>query len=115
MRLRSAVALLAAVLALVVALPVRVHGAAATDVTLPPGRPSAGPVPGLSVRYLPAAAVRPGEPGSIRVVELGPPNPVADLVFVHGHADRVDNHRHLFQAWAVAGCTSSPSTCPRTG
>jgi|GEM_PF-4450940 len=103
MRRRAGVALCAAVLALAVALPVRVLGAITTRVSLPAGQLTTGPVPGLQVRYLPASAVRRGEPGSIRVVDLPVTDPVADLIFVHGHADRADNHRDLFEAWAAAG------------
>ena len=104
MRTRSAIVLVAALLALVISLPVRVLGASAAHVALPPSKlTTTGPLPAMRITYLPAAAVRAGEPGSIRVVEYGRAHAVADLIFVHGHADRADNHRDLFRAWGAAG------------
>jgi alpha-beta hydrolase superfamily lysophospholipase len=99
---RLGVALLAAAVAAALALPVRVGSARVRD----SGRDAA--VPAQSERRLvesrlPAADVRTGEPGSFRVVQTAPDAPVADLIFLHGHADRVDNHRELFTDWAAAG------------
>ncbi|MEZ4617015.1 MAG: alpha/beta fold hydrolase [Caldilineaceae bacterium] len=34
---------------------------------------------------------------------LAPDAPVADILFIHGHADRLDNHGALFTAWRAAG------------
>lgn len=64
---------------------------------------TAGPVPGLRT-------------GTIRVPDLGggahrvrvgvvepPGEPVADVLFLHGHADRLDNHAALTTALARAG------------
>jgi alpha-beta hydrolase superfamily lysophospholipase len=98
---RLGVALLAAAVAAALALPVRVGPARVRD-----GGRDAGPTQSgqrLVESRLPAADVRTGEPGSFRVVQTVPEAPVADLIFLHGHADRVDNHRELFTAWSAAG------------
>ena len=47
------------------------------------------------------AFVRP--PGRLRVGIMAPAHPRADILFVHGHADRLDNHGPLFAAWNAAG------------
>jgi alpha-beta hydrolase superfamily lysophospholipase len=94
---RLGVALLAAVVAAGLAFPVRVGPARVRDnaVVVPSGS--------ATEFRLPARDVRGGESGSFRVLRVTPPAPVADLVFLHGHADRVDNHGLLFAALATAG------------
>jgi alpha-beta hydrolase superfamily lysophospholipase len=98
---RLGVALLAAAVAAAMALPVRVGPARVRD----SGRDAAPAQSGqrLVESRLPAADVRTGEPGSFRVVQVTPDASVADLIFLHGHADRVDNNRELFADWAAAG------------
>lgn len=95
---RLGVALLAAVVAAGLAFPVRVGPARVRD-----GAAVAPAAPGEVETRLAAGDVRSGESGSFRVVQTVPPVPVADLIFLHGHADRVDNHEILFTTWAVAG------------
>jgi alpha-beta hydrolase superfamily lysophospholipase len=92
---RLGVGLLAAVVAAALAFPVRVGPARVRAAVVPAGI--------AAESRLPAGDVRRGEPGSFRVVRVSPAEPVADLIFLHGHADRVDNHKLLFAAWAAAG------------
>lgn len=46
-----------------------------------------------------------GQPfGTVRVGVAAPPGtPAADLLFFHGHSDRMDNHQALFTAWRDSG------------
>lgn len=46
-----------------------------------------------------------GRPGGwVRVAVIPPAGrPVADVLFVHGHSDALDNHRDTFAAWTGAG------------
>jgi len=109
---RLGVALVAAAVAAALALPVRVGpaGVRAGAREPPPGSGS-----GLTESRLPAADVRTGEPGSFRVVRTAPAAPVADLIFLHGHADRADNHRAIFTAWAAAGISVIAVDLPSHG
>jgi alpha-beta hydrolase superfamily lysophospholipase len=99
---RLGIALFAAAVAAALALPVRV-GPADVRAGVREAGPPARSGQRLAESRLPAADVRTGEPGSFRVVRTAPDRPVADLIFLHGHADRVDNHRRLFAAWVAAG------------
>lgn len=73
-------------------------GSAATG-----GTPQPGPVAGLVVHRLDMGSIKPGAPGTVRMGMVAPPSPRADIVFVHGHADRLDNHAALMSAWVRAG------------
>ncbi len=57
----------------------------------------------LEIRYLSVAAIKPQAPGRMRIGIMAPANPRADILFIHGHADRLDNHGPLFAAWNAAG------------
>jgi pimeloyl-ACP methyl ester carboxylesterase len=57
----------------------------------------------LEIRYLSVEAIKPQAPGRMRVGIMTPANPRADILFIHGHADRLDNHGPLFAAWNAAG------------
>ncbi len=105
MKIRLLVGVVAALVALAVSLPVRVGAARPANTTLTDPEPIPALVAdaALTERFLPAAALRAGEPGQVRIVESTPLKPVADLVFLHGHADRADNHQELFAAWRQAG------------
>lgn len=72
-------------------------------------------LPGQTSRHWPAATFRPGAPGTVRVVQVRPRRPVAELLFVHGHADRADNHRELFAAWVAAGIQVTAVDLPSHG
>jgi pimeloyl-ACP methyl ester carboxylesterase len=107
---RLVAALAAAVVAVGLSLPVRVGPAA------PPSSPVAPLEAGEFL--VPGSALREGEPGSFRVIRTAPPPqqaPVADLVFLHGHADRVDHHRELFARWAQAGIAVVAPDLPSHG
>ena len=60
---------------------------------------------GLRLSWLPVASVKPGVPGGLlRFGELRPQaQPQVDVLFLHGHADRLDNHMALFRAWQHSG------------
>ncbi|MBO3130525.1 alpha/beta hydrolase [Dermatophilus congolensis] len=59
-------------------------------------------VPGLHTRQLDIGDLAGG--GTTRVGVLEPTIPaVADVLFIHGHADRLDNHRALFTSLAQRG------------
>ncbi|MEZ4730541.1 MAG: alpha/beta fold hydrolase [Caldilineaceae bacterium] len=60
-------------------------------------------VPGLQLGFLPVTSVKANAPGPMRVGVLTPDQPLADILFIHGHADRLDNHGPLFTAWRAAG------------
>lgn len=72
-----------------------------------PAAPPAGPsaiVPNLDILYLPVNDIKPAAPGYLRIGVMSPEaEPAADILFVHGHADRLDNHGPLFSAWREAG------------
>jgi pimeloyl-ACP methyl ester carboxylesterase len=57
----------------------------------------------LEIRFVSVAAIKPQAPGRLRVGIMAPANPRADILFIHGHADRLDNHGPLFAAWNAAG------------
>jgi alpha-beta hydrolase superfamily lysophospholipase len=105
MRTRLVVGVLAALIALALSLPVQVGIARPATVALTDPEPIPARIAeaALTERFMPAGALRRGEPGRIRIVESAPENPVADLLFLHGHADRADNHQELFAAWRQAG------------
>lgn len=107
---RLIIALVAAALAAASALPVRVGPAGARGVG--PAPPSQ---PGYTETMLPGREVRAGEPGSFRVGHWSSAAPVADLVFLHGHADRIDNHGELFTTWAKAGLNVIAADLPSHG
>lgn len=66
-------------------------------------RPAAGPVRGLATGVLSVPDLG-GGAHRVRVGVVAPPDePVADLLFLHGHADRLDNHAALFADLAAAG------------
>lgn len=66
-------------------------------------RPTDGPVSGLQTGFLSVPDLG-GGAHRVRVGVLAPKGePVADLLFLHGHADRLDNHAALFQDFAAAG------------
>jgi alpha-beta hydrolase superfamily lysophospholipase len=111
MKHRFIIGLLAAALTAALALPVRVG---------PAGAQGAGSArPGSTGEYtetrLPGHEVRAGEPGSFRVGLWTSQAPVADLVFLHGHADRIDNHKVLFTTWAQAGLNVIAADLPSHG
>jgi len=59
---------------------------------------------GMRMSFLPVRSIKPQVPGLLRLGVLEPATvPVADVVFLHGHADRLDNHMALFKAWAGGG------------
>ena len=60
---------------------------------------------GLRLSFMPVRSVKPGVPGGLlRFGELLPSGrPNADVLFLHGHADRLDNHMALFAAWQHSG------------
>ncbi|MEZ4683444.1 MAG: alpha/beta fold hydrolase [Caldilineaceae bacterium] len=60
-------------------------------------------MPGLALHFLDVRSVKADAPGEMRVGILAPDAPVADILFIHGHADRLDNHGALFTAWRAAG------------
>ncbi|MGU3410673.1 alpha/beta hydrolase [Microbacterium sp. M1A1_1b] len=65
--------------------------------------PTAGPVPGLQTGSLHVPDLG-GGAHRVRVGVLEPSGkPVADVLFLHGHADRLDNHAALFTDLAAAG------------
>lgn len=110
----SAVALTAGVLPLVVSTArtdatlrsdATARAAAPTGVTATPVRlrPTHGPVPGLLTGSLSVPDLG-GGAHRVRVGVVEPDGePVADLLFLHGHADRLDNHAALFTDLAAAG------------
>jgi pimeloyl-ACP methyl ester carboxylesterase len=60
-------------------------------------------VPGLVTSRIDVSGIS-GREGTVRIGVLEPEGePVADLIFLHGHADRLDNHRELFLAFAASG------------
>lgn len=62
------------------------------------------PVTGLRTYWLDVRGIKPDAPGQVRVGVVDPRGtPKADVLFLHGHGDRLDNHRQLFAAWAAAG------------
>lgn len=65
--------------------------------------PGAGGPAELTILYLPVNEIKPKAPGTMRVGIMAPARPLADIIFIHGHADRLDNHGPLFSAWAEAG------------
>jgi pimeloyl-ACP methyl ester carboxylesterase len=105
---RLGVALAAALVAAGLSLPVRVGPAR------PPEPAIATPVASEEFR-VPGDELRDGEPGSFRVLRTAPPEPVADLVFLHGHADRIDHHRDLYASWAQAGIAVVAPDLPSHG
>jgi len=60
-------------------------------------------MPGLALHTLDVRSIKPNAPGTMRVGVLAPTAPQADIIFIHGHADRLDNHAALFTAWHDAG------------
>lgn len=61
-------------------------------------------VSGLQLQTIDVRAVKPNAPGTMRIGTLSPATePLADILFIHGHADRLDNHGALFTAWREAG------------
>lgn len=61
-------------------------------------------VDGMTLHRVSVDDIEPRAPGTMRVGVLSPPGaPRADILFVHGHADRLDNHGPLFTAWRDAG------------
>lgn len=60
-------------------------------------------VAGLALNMLDVRAIKVNAPGQMRVGVLTPTEPKADILFIHGHADRLDNHGALFTAWYNAG------------
>ena len=59
---------------------------------------------GMRMSFLPVRSIQPAVPGLLRLGVLQPATaPVADVVFLHGHADRLDNHMALFKVWAAGG------------
>lgn len=84
--------------------------------TGPRATPSPEPVPlqglgpsavvdGMTLYRLDVADIEPRAPGTMRVGVMAPAvgEPRADILFIHGHADRLDNHGPLFTAWRDAG------------
>lgn len=66
-------------------------------------RPTTGPVAGLRTGSLRVPDLG-GGAHRVRVGVVAPTGaPVADLLFVHGHADRLDNHAALFADLRAAG------------
>lgn len=66
-------------------------------------RPTDGPVSGLQTGFLSVPDLG-GGAHRVRVGTVVPDGePVADLLFLHGHADRLDNHAALFHDLAAAG------------
>ncbi len=66
-------------------------------------RPAPGPVAGLRTGFLRVPDLG-GGAHRVRVGVVAPAGePVADLLFVHGHADRLDNHAALFADLRAAG------------
>lgn len=65
--------------------------------------PTDGPVPGLQTGSLSVPGLG-GGAHRVRVGVVEPPGrPTADLLFLHGHADRLDGHARLFAEFADAG------------
>ncbi|HZE42063.1 MAG TPA: alpha/beta fold hydrolase [Stackebrandtia sp.] len=102
-RRRLAVAVITVLAAGLLALPIRVGPVTADKVHFGRATPLSGDRQGLTQRWLSADRLRDGEPGRVRVIERTPRHAVGDVIFVHGHADRADNHAALFAAWAKAG------------
>ncbi|MCB0097092.1 MAG: hypothetical protein KDE46_15290, partial [Caldilineaceae bacterium] len=97
-------------LALVLNVAIRISSAAQPSIAdAPLGQPiimttDNRVVPGLQVGFLPVDSIKPNSPGQMRIGILSPTVPAkADILFIHGHADRLDNHGALFGAWAEAG------------
>ncbi|KTR06468.1 alpha/beta hydrolase [Curtobacterium luteum] len=66
-------------------------------------RPVSGPVTGLQTGFLRVPDLG-GGAHRVRVGVVTPADePVADVLFVHGHADRLDNHAALFADLRAAG------------
>ncbi len=66
-------------------------------------RPASGPVRGLETGTLTVPDLG-GGAHRVRVGVVAPRGePIADLLFLHGHADRLDNHAALFADLAAAG------------
>jgi len=107
---RRLVLILAFLAAVVIAVPatanVALHAAAGSDIGLGASSPAHVPAswPGLEVQDI---AVRrgPGLPsGTVRVgIDAPAGTPRADVLFFHGHSDRMDNHQALFTAWRDGG------------
>jgi alpha-beta hydrolase superfamily lysophospholipase len=57
----------------------------------------------LDIRYLAVNELKPKAPGSMRIGSMAAAEPQADIIFIHGHAGRLDNHGLLFSTWAEAG------------
>lgn len=52
----------------------------------------------------------------LRVGELRPNgSPVGDVLYLHGFADRLDNHGPLFEAWTTAGLRVTSFDLPSHG
>lgn len=67
-------------------------------------RDSAPGPDGLRQAWMPVRSVKPAVGGLLHFAELRPAGtPSADVLFLHGHADRLDNHRALFKAWQQGG------------
>ena len=59
---------------------------------------------GMRMSFMPVSSIKPQVPGLLRFGVLQPvDDPVADVLFLHGHADRLDNHMALFKAWQSSG------------
>lgn len=112
MKQRFIIGLLATLLATASALPVRVGPA---DPVEPVTTQQSGFTETHTETRLPGSEIRAGEPGSFRVGQWTSPAPVADLVFLHGHADRIDNHHALFTTWAGAGLNVIAADLPSHG
>jgi alpha-beta hydrolase superfamily lysophospholipase len=102
-RLALGLALLAA---LVIGLPAAARLVTAApdgdDVRLGPSSPARVPASWTGLAVQDIAVERGGElpSGTVRVGVAAPARPArADLLFFHGHSDRMDNHQALFAAW----------------
>lgn len=101
--------LLALLLNLVLRVGANAMSGPGQETITPVGVTTSAVVPGLQLRFLAVDEVKaaiPGAnpPGALRIGILpaaGPPQ--ADILFLHGHADRLDNHAALFTAWRDAG------------
>ncbi len=68
-------------------------------------QPTLPPIPKVGEFYVEESTMDSSEgPSQLRVWTISPPGaPVADILFLHGFGDRIDNHGPLFEAWVKAG------------